>query len=145
MQSKIEAQTINVEERINFCLNPLKGLHTIHIQIFGLSRKGEQMDLVHDIIVEEDRISNLSHEIIHHILSFLDVKFAIQTCTLSLKWGRMWASMPHLNLNSEAFPTLPHFAKFIIHAPSNRNNHKEVFVLIQWIKHTLSLWDNDSI
>ena len=89
----------------------------------------EQMDLVHDIasiIVEEDRISNLPKEIIHHILSFLDMKYVIQTSTLSRKWKHIWTSIPHLNLNSRTFRTLPKFVKFVNDALSHRNPRSEV-------------------
>ncbi|KAJ9557366.1 hypothetical protein OSB04_011980 [Centaurea solstitialis] len=88
-------------------------------------------DLVHDdraSINEQvkDRISNLPDEIIHRILSFLDMKYAIQTSQLSKKWKYIWTSMPYLNLNGEMFRTIPDFARFVKHALSNRNDQKEV-------------------
>ncbi|KAJ9547252.1 hypothetical protein OSB04_019795 [Centaurea solstitialis] len=43
-----------------------------------------QMDDRSRIIAKEDRISNLSDGIIHHILSFLDMKYAVQTSALSV-------------------------------------------------------------
>ncbi|CAN0879839.1 Putative F-box/LRR-repeat protein At4g13960 [Linum grandiflorum] len=33
-----------------------------------------------------DRLSNLPEEVIHHILSFLDTKSAVQTSVLSQRW-----------------------------------------------------------
>lgn len=72
---------------------------------------------------EEDRISKLPEDIIHRILSFLDMKYAVQTSAVSCKWKHIWTSMPYLNLNSQVYPTLPHFAKFVKQALSHRNNH----------------------
>lgn len=85
------------------------------------------MDLVHErasiAAEEEDRISKLPDDIIHGILSFLDMKYAVQTSALSHKWKHIWTSMPYLNLDSQVFPKLPHFAKFVKQALSHRNNH----------------------
>ncbi|KAI3927555.1 hypothetical protein MKW92_035051, partial [Papaver armeniacum] len=49
---------------------------------------------------EEDRISNLPDSLIHHILSFIDTKFAVQTCVLSKRWRYIWTSMPMLNFSN---------------------------------------------
>ncbi|RZC71477.1 hypothetical protein C5167_034636 [Papaver somniferum] len=49
---------------------------------------------------EEDRISNLPDSLIHHILSFIDTKFAVQTCVLSKRWRYIWTSMPKLNFSN---------------------------------------------
>ncbi|KAI3962609.1 hypothetical protein MKW98_008476 [Papaver atlanticum] len=46
---------------------------------------------------EEDRISNLPDSLIHHIQSFIDTKFAVQTCLLSKRWRYIWTSIPVLN------------------------------------------------
>ncbi|KAJ9547146.1 hypothetical protein OSB04_019689 [Centaurea solstitialis] len=86
------------------------------------------MDLLHDDTAASmiDRISNLPNEIIYHILSFLDIKYAIQTSALSKKWKHIWTSMPHLNLNSRTFRSAPLFVKFVNDALSHRNRHTEV-------------------
>ncbi|KAL8238578.1 hypothetical protein R6Q59_015145 [Mikania micrantha] len=89
------------------------------------------MTLVHDganINEEEheDRISNLPNDIIHHILSFLDTKFAVQTGALSRKWEHIWTSTRVLNLNSHTFRTLPLFAKFVKRMLSHRSPHVDV-------------------
>lgn len=75
---------------------------------------------------EEDRISKLPDDIIHRILSFLDMKYAVQTSAVSCKWKHIWTSMPYLNLNSKVFPKLPQFAKFVKQTLSRRKNHTEV-------------------
>ncbi|KAJ9547246.1 hypothetical protein OSB04_019789, partial [Centaurea solstitialis] len=85
--------------------------------------RGEKMDDRESMI---DRISNLPNEIIHHILSFLDLKYAIQTSTLSKRWKHIWTSMPHLNLNCRSFRTSPNFLKFVNDVLSHRNHGIEV-------------------
>lgn len=87
------------------------------------------MDLVHDrasTIAEEDIISNLPNDIIHRILSFVDIIYAIRTCTLSRKWNNIWTSVPHLNLNSGMFRDVPQFTEFVVNVLSRRNNQTEV-------------------
>ncbi|PWA64450.1 F-box domain, cyclin-like protein [Artemisia annua] len=88
------------------------------------------MDLLQDdstsILGEEDRISNVPDEIIYRILSCLDMKYAVQTSALSKTWKNTWTSMPYLNFNSHLFRDSLHFDKFVEHALSHRNNHKNV-------------------
>ncbi|KAI3987601.1 hypothetical protein MKX01_036782, partial [Papaver californicum] len=48
---------------------------------------------------EEDKISKLSDELIHHILSFNDMKYAVRTCVLSKRWRYIWTSLPTLNFD----------------------------------------------
>ncbi|KAJ9536309.1 hypothetical protein OSB04_un000518 [Centaurea solstitialis] len=74
----------------------------------------------------DDRISNLPDEIISHILSFLDMKYAVQTSALSKKWKYIWTSMNHLNLNSQSSRTSPLFVKFVDDALSHRNHLTQV-------------------
>ncbi|XP_071734086.1 uncharacterized protein [Rutidosis leptorrhynchoides] len=78
---------------------------------------------------EEDRISNLPDDIIHHILSFLDLKYAMLTSALSKKWKLVWTLLPQLNLDSYEFPDMNSFNKFAKHALLHRNHHREVSVL----------------
>ncbi|MFS7927463.1 putative F-box domain, leucine-rich repeat domain superfamily, F-box-like domain superfamily [Helianthus anomalus] len=81
------------------------------------------------ITEDDDRISNLPDDIIHHILSFLDLKYAVQTSALSLKWKHLWTLMPQLNLDSDTFDSLHRFGKFAAHALSHRNSLTEVSTL----------------
>ncbi|XP_071732495.1 uncharacterized protein [Rutidosis leptorrhynchoides] len=80
-------------------------------------------------MAEEDRISNLPDEIIHRILSFLDLKYAMQTSSLSKKWKLVWTLLTQLNLDSYKFSDMSHFDKFVNHVLLHRNHHKEVSVL----------------
>ncbi|XP_026439314.1 putative FBD-associated F-box protein At5g56440 [Papaver somniferum] len=44
----------------------------------------------------EDRISNLPDDLIHEILSFIDMKYVVKTCVLSKRWRYIWTSLPKL-------------------------------------------------
>lgn len=78
------------------------------------------------IRVEEDRISSLPDEIIHHILSFNDTKYAVQTSVLSCRWKFVWKSLPYLNFATSEFRILPKFSKFVNRVLSLRNKQTEV-------------------
>ncbi|XP_071734088.1 uncharacterized protein [Rutidosis leptorrhynchoides] len=80
-------------------------------------------------MAEEDRISNLPDEVIHRILSFLDLKDAMQSSALSKKWKLIWTLLPQLNLDSYKFSDMSHFDKFVKHVLLHRNHDKEVSVL----------------
>ncbi|KAI3946779.1 hypothetical protein MKW98_003342 [Papaver atlanticum] len=54
----------------------------------------------------QDRISNLSESLIRHILSFLDMKYVVQTSILSRKWRYMWTSVSTLVFDSSVFDDL---------------------------------------
>ena len=47
----------------------------------------------------EDRINNLSDEIICHILSFVPTKHAVTTGVLSKRWINLWRSIPLLDFS----------------------------------------------
>nr|XP_043630537.1 F-box/FBD/LRR-repeat protein At5g56420-like [Erigeron canadensis] len=74
----------------------------------------------------EDRLSSLPDDIIHHILGFLDLKYAVQTSALSWKWKNLWTFMPRLNLSSHMFDGMKQFSKFVEHALSHRDSCAEV-------------------
>ncbi|KAF9615784.1 hypothetical protein IFM89_026450 [Coptis chinensis] len=57
----------------------------------------------------EDRISGLHEPLIHHILSFIDMKEVLQTSLLSKRWTNLWRSVRTL--------------KFHEHSWTNRCNH----------------------
>ncbi|XP_076902141.1 F-box/FBD/LRR-repeat protein At5g22700-like [Bidens hawaiensis] len=73
-----------------------------------------------------DRLSSLPYELIHKILSFLDITRAIEISVLSSRWRYIWTSMPYLNFSSEEFHTLPEFSNFVSFVLSNRNKQTDV-------------------
>ncbi|XP_026399583.1 putative F-box/FBD/LRR-repeat protein At3g59240 [Papaver somniferum] len=44
-----------------------------------------------------DRIINLPDSLVHHILSFLDIKYVAQTSVLSKRWSYIWITVPILD------------------------------------------------
>ncbi|KAL8497391.1 hypothetical protein ACS0TY_020909 [Phlomoides rotata] len=51
-------------------------------------------------IDDEDRISNLPDDILHHIFSFLPIKSTAQTSVLSNRWKNLWYSFPDLDFTT---------------------------------------------
>ncbi|XP_076897280.1 FBD-associated F-box protein At5g60610-like [Bidens hawaiensis] len=74
-----------------------------------------------------DRLSSLPDDLIHKILSFLDITDAIGSSVLSPRWRYIWTSMPYLRLSSEDFTKLPAFSKFVANVLSRRDNLAEVY------------------
>ncbi|KAK6122785.1 hypothetical protein DH2020_043483 [Rehmannia glutinosa] len=50
-----------------------------------------------------DRISELPEGILHHILSFLSQKEAVQTCVLSKSWRYIWSTRPKIEFHEDCF------------------------------------------
>ncbi|KAK9052830.1 hypothetical protein SSX86_029460 [Deinandra increscens subsp. villosa] len=81
---------------------------------------------------ESDRLSSLPDDLIHKILSFIDIKEAIGTGVLSPRWRFIWTSLPYLDFSSldlsiKGFYKLPKFSKFVTNVLSRRNNLSEVY------------------
>ncbi|KAF5782326.1 putative F-box domain, leucine-rich repeat domain superfamily, F-box-like domain superfamily [Helianthus annuus] len=79
------------------------------------------------VSVEGDRLSSLSDDLIHKIMSFVSIKCAVETSVLSPRWRYIWTSMPYLSFSSNDFHTLRKFSNFVKHVLSSRNNQIEVF------------------
>ncbi|CAH1415156.1 unnamed protein product [Lactuca virosa] len=72
--------------------------------------------------VEEDRLSSLPDDLIHKILSFLELEHAVRVSVLSSRWKFIWKSMPYLNLiNFVKINSPPDFSKFVNNVLSHRN------------------------
>ncbi|KAJ3684128.1 hypothetical protein LUZ61_013292 [Rhynchospora tenuis] len=56
-----------------------------------------------EISVGIDRISTLPDDVLIHILSFLGIKKAVQTCILSKRWNDVWASVHFLKVGQHQF------------------------------------------
>ncbi|CAI0492122.1 unnamed protein product [Linum tenue] len=71
-----------------------------------------------------DRLSHLPDFIIHHILSFLDTRWAVQTSVLSRSWRSAWKHVPVLNLDSLWFRKYSIFQRFVDNVLSLRHPFK---------------------
>uniref|UniRef100_A0A175YG98 F-box domain-containing protein n=1 Tax=Daucus carota subsp. sativus TaxID=79200 RepID=A0A175YG98_DAUCS len=78
---------------------------------------------------EEDKISSLPDELIHHILSFTDAKEAVQTSVLSNRWKSLWITLPFLNFGEYRYSSPKNNTKFIRHVLSKRNRQSDLFEL----------------
>ncbi|KAF9619538.1 hypothetical protein IFM89_007365 [Coptis chinensis] len=54
-------------------------------------------------INNEDRISGLHEPLIHHILSFMDMKEVLQTSLLSKRWTHLWQSIRTLKFHEHSW------------------------------------------
>ncbi|ESW14334.1 hypothetical protein PHAVU_008G272200 [Phaseolus vulgaris] len=66
------------------------------------------------LLTTEDRLSQLSDELLLKILSFLDVRFVVQTCFLS----KRWRSLPMLNLDDSLFEIMYSIIDYVTHTLS---------------------------
>jgi hypothetical protein len=71
---------------------------------------------------DEDRLSDLPDCVLLHIVSFLCVKFAVQTRVLSPRWKFLWKFIPTLILHSSKFSTKKRFATFVTNILTLRNS-----------------------
>ncbi|KAK3011031.1 hypothetical protein RJ639_011935 [Escallonia herrerae] len=61
----------------------------------------------------EDRLSSLPDSVIHHILSFIDIKYAVQMSRVSPRYRHLWKSLAALNFDSKLFRSVASFDKFV--------------------------------
>ncbi|RHN50462.1 putative F-box domain, leucine-rich repeat domain, L domain-containing protein [Medicago truncatula] len=61
----------------------------------------------------EDKLSDLPDCVLLHILSFLNTKYAVQTCILSKRWKNIWKCLPSLIIGYSHFKDLKGFEYFI--------------------------------
>ncbi|CAN1339684.1 FBD-associated F-box protein At5g18780 [Linum perenne] len=60
-----------------------------------------------------DRLSYLPDVILHHIFSFLDAKYVVQTSVLSRLWRCVWKHAPVLNFRRDSFRGTQSFIRFV--------------------------------
>ncbi|KAL1805849.1 hypothetical protein ACET3Z_028917 [Daucus carota] len=87
-------------------------------------------------IGDEDRISMLSDDVIHQILSYLDARLAVQTSVLSKRWKLVWTTLPFLNFNEYNFI----YCKFMNHVFARRDHISGILKLNLCSTNGLNLW-----
>ncbi|CAN0879798.1 F-box/FBD/LRR-repeat protein At1g78750 [Linum grandiflorum] len=60
-----------------------------------------------------DSLSNLPEGVIHHILSFIDTKSAVQTSVLSQQWICAWKHISVLNFDSDSFDRYDSWKRYV--------------------------------
>lgn len=78
----------------------------------------------------EDRLSSLSDDVIHLILSFLGIRLAVQTSVLSKRWKHIWTTLPFITFDGydQLLPfTHSGIIKFMNHVLSNRNHQLNIY------------------
>ncbi|CAN1333480.1 F-box/LRR-repeat protein At3g26922 [Linum perenne] len=76
----------------------------------GVKRAREEEDEEEAFV---DRLSILPDVILHHIFSFLDIKYVVQTSVLSRVWRCVWKHAPVLNFRKDSFRDTQIFIKFV--------------------------------
>ncbi|KAI9157626.1 hypothetical protein LWI28_025473 [Acer negundo] len=69
-----------------------------------------------------DRLSNLPDFVIHHILSLMEAKYAVQTCILSKKWKFHWAHVPFYSFDYSTSSSDIQFQDFVANVMNNRQS-----------------------
>lgn len=91
---------------------------------YGLLYRNEEIDIQKKVHIRDhklvDRLSSLPDPLKHHILSFMDTKYAVQTCVLSKRWKKHWTSVSTLNFNYLSFDTWAGFTKFVTNVLKHR-------------------------
>ncbi|GAU16407.1 hypothetical protein TSUD_117560 [Trifolium subterraneum] len=76
----------------------------------------------------EDIISDLTDELLLHILSFLNAKQAVQTCILSKRWINLWKTVPTLIFSSN-HRTFEDYKEFLSQFLSLRDHSTDIHTL----------------
>ncbi|KAI3956361.1 hypothetical protein MKW92_033064, partial [Papaver armeniacum] len=88
----------------------------------------------------EDRISKLPDPLIHHILSFMYTKHAVQTCVLSTRWRHIWTSLPVLK-----FCDRLHYRLGTDVSDWDKEDRQSAKRFIKFVNKVLSLRDDSAI
>ncbi|GJX77884.1 F-box domain containing protein [Tanacetum coccineum] len=76
--------------------------------------------------VAVDRLSSLPDDLIHKILSFVDIAYSIRLSVLSSRWRFIWTSMPNLSFATNEVSRSSPNHEFVNNVISGRNNQIDV-------------------
>ncbi|KAG4991603.1 hypothetical protein JHK87_025060 [Glycine soja] len=92
-----------------------RGIGKVEVEVKNMqSDKDREEDM--------DRLSDLPDFVLLHIMKFMSMKHAVQTCVLSKRWKELWKRLTNLALHSSDFADLAHFSKFLSWVLSNRDS-----------------------
>ncbi|XP_024987957.1 putative F-box/FBD/LRR-repeat protein At4g13965 [Cynara cardunculus var. scolymus] len=86
-------------------------------------------DRAREMLNDDDRISRLPNDVIHHIFSFIDTRFVVQSSLLSSRWINTWKSHPRLNFEidrSSNHTSGSRFPNFVHRFLSARDDNAEI-------------------
>lgn len=92
----------------------------------------KKMRMSNDVLEGQDRISSLSDDLIHNILSNVDTRMAVQTSVLSKRWKLVWKTLPFLKLDGYGkyfYGKEARFSKFVDNVFTNRNHESQILKL----------------
>lgn len=72
-----------------------------------------------------DRISALPDDLLLHVMYFLTMQEAVQTCLLSRRWQNLWSSLMWLNFDAAKFSSMRTYRKFVNNALLRRSSLPE--------------------
>ncbi|CAN1754578.1 Putative F-box/LRR-repeat protein At5g02930 [Linum perenne] len=73
-----------------------------------------------------DRLSDLPDGILHHILSFLDTEFSVQTCILSRRWRCLWKYVPVLTFTEKSLWSVQRLERYVDNVLSLRSDSSSI-------------------
>ncbi|XP_010234434.1 F-box protein At4g22280 isoform X1 [Brachypodium distachyon] len=83
--------------------------------------------------ITSDGISSLPNEILHHILSLMPAREAVQTCVLSTRWRYVWKSLRCLKIEGPEFSSMERFVEFMDNLLLERDSVPlDSFCLVSW-------------
>nr|GEY82047.1 hypothetical protein [Tanacetum cinerariifolium] len=76
--------------------------------------------------VAVDKLSSLLDDLIHKILSFVDIAYSIRLSVLSSRWRFIWTSMPNLSFATNEVSRSSPNHEFVNNVISGRNNQIDI-------------------
>ncbi|XP_014502313.1 F-box/LRR-repeat protein At3g03360-like [Vigna radiata var. radiata] len=70
---------------------------------------------------KRDFLSELSDDVLLHIMHFMDTTTAVQTSFLSKRWNKVWKCLTTLSFRRSDFKTLESYDQFVYHVVSKRD------------------------
>lgn len=77
----------------------------------------------------KDMFSELPDCVLVHVMGFMDIKSAIQTCVLSKRWKDLWKHLTSLTFRYIDFGSMPRYNKFVYRVLSTRDGSISLYNL----------------